>query len=229
MGFVSKAWGQEETIDLPAGTIYVPVGFDDNDDVVVVVDGYLPDTCYRLRPAEIKISFSNRTVLVQPKAVRLPSSCRGVIVPYSTVVHLGTFPEGTYSVAAKDADTKETLKVERASIGQIDDYLYAPIDSVRVIPEANGSLRALLRGRFTNTCLRIDTIKVINSGKVLEVLPTMKQLSAQESGAICVAKEKSYEVSVALPKLNVGRYLLHVRTLNGQSENEVFTVAQPMP
>jgi hypothetical protein len=114
----------------------------------------------------------------------------------------------------------ERLQVKRATQPGPDDYLYAPVDRVHVSRDSSGKLIATIQGRFTNTCLTIEEMRVINSGKTLELLPIMKH---EESGS-CQKQEIAYDKSVALPALANGRYLLHVRSLNGQAVNEVFNV-----
>ena len=212
-----------ELIDIEPTAFFVPVGFDDNDDAVVVVDGYLPDTCYRLRPAEVTVDLAKKRIVVQPKATRFPGLCLDVTVPYSTVVHLGVVPDGSYTVTTKQEKAVERLDVKKATIQAPDDYLYAPVDSLQVQILSGGKMRASLMGRFTNTCLKIKEVKLINSGKSLEALPIMQQLDKAEGGGACENKEIPFEYKLDLPLLNPGRYLLHVRSLNGQSVNEVFT------
>lgn len=218
-----EARAAEELVDLKPTTLFVPVGFDDNDSVVAVVDGYLPDTCYRLRSSEVTTDLSAKTITVQPKAVRLPGMCMDVTVPYTQVVDLGTLPGGTYSISTPDQSMNETLHVKRATTEKPDDYLYAPVDSAQIEVQGTAKLRTILKGRLTNTCLRIQEVKVINSGKTIEVLPIMEQLDEAPGGLECATKEIPFEQKVALPRLTPGRYLLHVRSLNGQAINEVFT------
>jgi hypothetical protein len=214
----------EEIVDIQPLAFYVPVGFDDNDEVIAVVDGYLPDTCYRIRSAQVKHDLVNNRIIVQPKAVRFPGTCMDVTVPYSTEVRLGTLAEGSYQVATKSGQVSERLEVKEATHEKADDYLYAPVDTVDVQTLAGGKMQAKLMGRFTDTCLRFREVKVTNSGKTLEVLPVMKRVNEEEAGNKCEKREVPFEEVVQLPQLNPGRYLLHVRSLNGQSVNEVFAV-----
>lgn len=213
----------EELVNVEPQTIYAPVGFDNNDDVVAVVDGYLPDTCYRLRAPQVDTDKVNKRILIQPKAVRFPGICLDMIIPYSTVVHLGVLPVGSYKITTKSEKVTERINIALSTNPNPDDYLYAPIDSAQVETSATTKPTARLYGRFMNTCLRMQEVRVINSGKTLEVLPIMKQLAKTEAGEPCENKEIPFAESVELPKLATGRYLLHVRSLNGQSVNEVFS------
>lgn len=228
LGLALLSWSSakattEQIVDIEPTAIFVPVGFDDNDDVVAVVDGYLPDTCYRLRSPEVKTEVESQKVWVQPKAVLYPGPCMDVTIPFSTVVHLGSVKRGNYSVSTVSGMTKETLAVKPSTKKQPDDYLYAPVEKAQIETLGNGQLRAILSGRFTNNCLKIDQVKVTNSGKTIEVLPIMKREEQTENGDTCKKSLVSFEEKVMLPELKAGRYLLHVRTLNGHSVNEVFS------
>ena len=39
-----------EIVNIPLNKVYVPVGFDDNDRVQIVVEGDFPNTCYKIGP-----------------------------------------------------------------------------------------------------------------------------------------------------------------------------------
>lgn len=216
----------EEIVEMEPLTLFIPVGFDNNDDVVAIVDGYLPDTCYRLRSATVETDLTTNRIVVQPKAVRFPGPCMDVVIPYVSVVHLGTLPAGKYAVATRTGKVKENLEVKRSSNPGPDDHLYAPVESAKVELQANGTFVAHLYGRFTSTCSKISEVKVINSGKTFEILPIMQQLDKTASGAACEKKEIPFSHTIGLPQTQAGRHLLHVRSLNGQSVNEVFTTPQ---
>lgn len=213
----------EELVEIEPLAIYIPNGFDDNDDIVAIVDGYLPDTCYRLRPAIVTVDSSTQQILIRQRAVRFPGPCLDVTIPYSAVVHLGTLTPGKYKVASKNSETGEVLDVKRSANPGPDDYLYAPVDTAQIEVTPPSKVQVHLYGRFTNTCLRIKEIKVIHSGKTLEVLPIMHKLNKMESGEACENKEVRFDQVENLPEVGPGRYLVHVRSLNGQSVNEVFT------
>lgn len=214
----------EEIVSVEPQVIFVPMGFDNNDEVVAIVDGYLPDTCYRLRPTEVAIDEERKEILVQPRAALFPGPCLEMIVPYTTVIRLGALSAGTYRVATRSGKTAETLNVVRSSNPGPDDYLYAPVTSAQVHQTENPTAR--LFGRFTNTCSKIKEAKVINSGKTIEVLPIMEQTPKMANGNPCETKEIPFAYAVALPQGKPGRHLLHVRSLNGQSVNEAFTVPE---
>jgi hypothetical protein len=210
------------TVDITPQAIFVPNGFDDNDDVTVVIDGYLPDTCYRLKAPIVQKDPSSKTITVQPQALRFPGVCQDVIVPFTTAVSLGAVPNGSYKITTRKGEVQENVYVKKAVRPGPDDYLYAPVDTADV-QWNQGKLVATIRGRFTENCLSIEEMRVINSGKTLELLPIMKREGSTPAGEPCQKKEIPFEKKVSLPTLASGRYLLHVRSLNGQAVNHVFT------
>jgi hypothetical protein len=74
-----------------------------------------------------------------------------------------------------------------------------------------------------SSCLDFQDVRVIDSGKTFEVLPILTMHSADPHGGPCRNVERAFERTVELPELKPGRYLLHVRSMNGQSVNEIFS------
>ena len=213
----------DEVVAVNPKYLFVPVGFDDNDDVGVVVDGYLQDTCYRLRPTLVQVDAAKKKIVVQPTAVVYPGPCMDVTVPFTSTVSLGhNVPVGNYTVTNMDGTLQERLEVTKSSSIGPDDYLYAPVDSAEVSKE-NGKLVATVKGRFTSNCLEMGAVNIITTGKTLQMLPIMKQMEKPAGGEVCKSVESSFEQKVAMPELAKGRYLLHVRSLNGQAVNVVFS------
>ncbi len=208
---------------VPAEGLFVPRGFDDNDDIVVTLDGYLPSPCYQLAQAQITRDLEHGRIYVQPMARVVGTLCPAVIVPYIQSVSLGRFARGTYRVITGDGKQNQPLVVERAPIPTKDDYLYAPVDTAQVAPYGSGYV-AVLTGRFTNSCLRMRAIPVTSSGRTLQVLPIMELTKVDAAGRPCRRVETPFRVTQRLPSLHSGRYLLHVRSLNGQSINTVFSI-----
>lgn len=199
--------------------VFIPVGFDDNDEAVVVLDGYLPDTCYKLAGVEVK--RENNAITVIQNAREYTGNCFDVTVPFTNVVKLGVLEKGDFSVTVNESAEKNLLTVKAATHASPDDYLYAPIDMARV--ENN---KAILHGRFTNTCLKIEDVKIVHTEKTVQVLPVMRLQSEGEAGHPCEVAEVEFEHPVdltAVGSLPKERHLLHVRSLDGQSVNVVFS------
>lgn len=206
-------------VNISSNYLFAPVGFDDNDDVVVVVDGYMPDTCHRFLGSTATKDPVTGEISIRTQAKRFDGMCFDVIVPFTSVVSLGSMPTGNYTVTANAGALRAKVEVNKASAPGPDDYLYAAVDAARV--QVNGPSHIVLEGRLTSTCLEFDRIDVFHHGNTLEVLPILK-LAPLQSDTVCMPEEKAFIKTVQMPELKPGRYLLHVRSLNGQSINTVF-------
>lgn len=201
--------------------LFVPSGFDDNDEAVLVVDGYLPNSCYRIARPEVALDQSTGMITVTPMARYFDLPCLEALVPYNFEVRLGVLPMGEFEVSISGTDVKAGLEVTEASNAGPDDYLYLPVDDVSVNVDSDGQLKATLTGRFTNSCMTFDSARVIHTGKTVQLLPVMDFL---ESDA-CLTGIFPYSEKVVLPaSLEKARHLLHVRSLNGRDVNRLFTV-----
>jgi len=210
-------------VPVETSRVFVPSGFDDNDNVEVVLDGYLPSGCYKLLRPEVTIDAATRKVFVTPMARYFDVPCIEARVPYTYEVQLGALPQGQFDVVTNAGALTEKLTITEAANAGPDDFLYAPIDSVQVSKRHAGSRAnvAILEGRFTNSCMQFKEVKIINSGATLEVLPVIEL--AERDG--CTAMEFPFRKLVDLPEgIAPGRHLLHVRSLNGQAVNLVFSV-----
>ena len=200
--------------------VFVPKGFDDNDQVVVVLDGYLPNSCYQLDSVSQSIDVATKTITLQQMARVYPGQCLMALVPFTTEVKLGILSNGQYKIATNRGNFEVSLNVAAATNAGPDDHLYAPVEHAWIQKAQDGSLSAVLEGRFTNTCMAFDEVQVIYSGKAIEVLPIMKMDDRPD----CAEQQVPYQKVQALSYLLPGRYLLHVRSLNGQAVNTVFPV-----
>ena len=215
---------QGELVPIKPKEVFVPVGFDSNDEIVAVVDGYLPDPCHRLRQPNVQFNKETHSYTIMPMAERFQWTCPDVIVPFTQVVALGTAKEGNYRVLSFDGGQSEALAVAKAKNPSPDDYLYAPVDNATVFGGSGGApMQAVIQGRFTNTCEVLDQVKMNHTGKSVQVLPIMKLLDKDRLGRPCAAKERPFQTNVVLSGIDEGRHLLHVRSLDGRSVNELFT------
>ena len=224
MSALSSAKADEMEKSVPATHLFVPVGYDDNDQVDVVIEGYLPDTCHKLGWVEVAKDTALKTVDLRVMVWKIGEECLNIQVPFTHTARLGRFPEGSYDVRMRSQELTRKLSVSRSTKGQPDEYFYAPVDSARVaslLPKP-GSL-AVIEGRLTNSCLVVKELKVLNHEETVEVLPLMEMTEIDPTGAPCRQQEKVFVATAPMPELKPGRHLLHVRSLNGQSVNAAFT------
>lgn len=220
--FARMAWGVTVT-PVASTAMYVPAGFDDNDEVVVTLEGYLPSTCYQIANIEVTKDLATRQIVLQQMAYVVATTCSQIIIPFVTTVNLGRLPAGSYAVRTRDGQHRQTLVVDRAPAPWPDNYVYAPIESAGV-GRLGGGYVVVLNGRYTNTCLRMRDIRVLPTGNTVQILPIMELLKSEDFGKPCRKVELPFRVTQNLPALKAGRYLVHVRSMNGRSVDTVFTV-----
>lgn len=208
-------------VNVNASYVFAPVGFDDNDEVELVIDGYLPSGCYRVTQPEVSVDHEAQTILIKPMARYFDVPCIEALVPYFAEIKVGQLTNGNYAitVAGPDRTLTDALPVVLASGPGPDNFTYAPVDEVRVETDATGHLVAILQGRFTSRCMEWGEVRAEDQGKTILILPILT-IAADTP---CQASEIPYTKLVPLPStVTRGRHLLHVRTLNGQAVNKLF-------
>ena len=212
------ALASDNFVNVDVKTIFVPVGFDDNDEIVVVADGYLQSSCLKLTTPLVLPDVQTKKIVVQPRAKKMPGECQWDFrVPFTQVVTLSALPHGSYLITTEDGKVADRLEVKEAKVDSIDEGKYAPVDKVRVRVNEEGKFEAVIEGRFPDSCFRVSEMKVEVTGKTIQLLPLMDR-----NPGTCPPEETAFTVKKVLPDLSPGRYLLHVRSLNGQSLNDVF-------
>ncbi|MBI2602451.1 MAG: hypothetical protein HYW48_05280 [Deltaproteobacteria bacterium] len=223
-------------VDVSVDRVFVPAGFDDNDTVEIVLDGQLPSLCYELLPPTFYLDPTSNVVTVKQGAVKKPiAACLRDRedaphlkwpVPYSSVLKLGSLREGQYTVVfARKGEPQDTvLTVKKAQGEDVDDTIYAPISSVfipEMVYETENSV-AVLSGVLPTNCMQLhqENIKILHTDHLIEVLPSLTVDLNNDCGYAPVP----LTAMVDLGRLKPGRYLLHIRSMTGQSLNKTFTV-----
>jgi len=196
-------------------SVFVPLGFDDNDNVQVVIEGYFPNTCYKLGPSNIEVE--DEKVKITPLAYFYAGPCLQMMVHYEKAVNLGLLKAGKYRVEISQTVLEvPPLVVKEADPNNAtpDDFLYAPIKSASIISQNPPVLR--LKGAFTNSCMKMEEVRVPPSyNRTVAVLP-IATYKGQEG---CAQVMMPFEQDVAISEKLAGRYLFHIRSLNGASVN----------
>lgn len=204
-------------VPVNASSVYVPSGFDHNDNVQIVIEGYFPNTCYKSGPSHI--SFSKNKISIRPQAYYYEGACLQILVHYEQVINLGPLESGNYevSVGRGKENIASTLNISEAMNAGPDDYLYAPIRSARLISRNKRVVR--LEGIFPQSCMSIhqeDIMIHAPENQVVAILPIARHDEEDE----CQNRPQPFQVDVDLGYLDLqGRFLIHVRSLNGNSFN----------
>ncbi len=217
--FGDDAKNQPELVSIPVQRAFIPVGFDNNDHVQITVSGEFPDTCHKLGP--VQFSKTEGLIEIKQQAYRYGGVCMDMVVPFNQVVELDLVTTGRYEV--KDGVSGKTLgdlPVVAANRPEADDFPYVPVGEAMILEERGGAGPALyLTGNFPNANMQIKEVKVSAYPDVLVVQPIAERMSAAD--AVDSKERPRFEKKVLLKNLPKGKFLLHVRSMNGKALNIV--------
>lgn len=236
-GFTPQSPGDDpvprpDLVVMVPDNVFVPYGFDNNDNSQVIIEGEFPNTCYRVGPTEVAVDEEKKRITITNQAYFYNGCfCEFVLVPWTKTVDLGIRSAGDYQIFVRTRTPKDALRgtlnvavaKQTADSYGPDDHLYAPVSDAYMESNQNGApFHLILRGRFMDSCLKLKEVKVIHdtarAPNVVVVLPIAERIEGD-----CLPDTKPFETKVAVdhPDLK-GKVLLHVRTLNGNSLNQVI-------
>lgn len=214
------AFPAPELTKILSENVFVPQGFDDNDNVQLIVHGQLINTCYKAAPPLVEVDRARHLITVSAQSyVYSGCWCLEVLAPITQTVDLGLLPAGKYRVVESDLSGRlihdVSLPVAVSASAAPDDLLYAPVKQARLESSTTNSKKTLvLSGAFSSSCLEMQEVKVLSrTPHILEVLP----IAAYKAGSDCKPKTRPFEVRVNLPSVEPGDTLVYVRSLNGQA------------
>jgi len=195
-------------IDADVENLFVPSGYDSNDNVELFVSGSLPSTCHTRNRAEFSVQGSTINVQVtQIFSLDLDGGCHIMNLPFVETVSLGPVPEGVYTVVVNGV-LKESMIVTRPHAAGRDDFIYAMIDEINVE-------EGKLVGKTMSDCLEFDHVEYVSNSKdTLAILPIMRRTSE-----FCSGRRTRFEVPVSfnLERFSAKKVLVIVRTLDGKA------------
>lgn len=201
-------------------TSYIPNGFDSNDNVQMVVEGVYRDTCSRPAGTQFKVNAASKTIEILSYEYRYEGPCLDVLVPHNEVVNVGVVPDGNYRVMQSNGADLGRLNIVRATKSSPDDYLYAPVSNAQ-LTSRNGKVVITVSGAFTNSCMKLAQVVPHVQPKVISVQPIAE---IDHRVGNCINGNFPFESSVVISNVRAGRYLLHVRSLNGNAVNNLFDI-----
>lgn len=213
----------------PVERVYVPQGFDDNDNVEISVAGRFLGTCYKTGPIEAKANPETQTIDVTVKTYHYRDErCGKRLVSFIQTAKLGPIKSGTYKIRVNSTEIPSTqqLLVTRAARATADDYIYAPVETVQVDETSPGKPKLILSGRYpysTDDCMILQEVKTsVTPDQVLVVQPIV----GFATGPQCASwfGRKSFHYTVDLSQALRGKtFLAHVRVMNGNSINTLVS------
>ncbi len=212
-------------IDAPVDHLFVPSGFDNNDNVELVVTGYFPNPCYGRNNVEVKVQDDviNVRVTALVRQDQKAEACAAMIVPFKEVVPVGNLQGGDYKVVV-NANTRfqqqDSLKVTEAASQNQDDHIYAVVDYIELGFLGGESGSAQLVGWKPSDCLEVDHVEYVSNGKdTLSILPIMKKVRD-----FCPLKMVPLTIPVTFnpESFSHQKILLMSRTIEGKSVNTIM-------
>lgn len=216
----AKAIAAPVTSPVAFSTVYIPNGFDSNDNVEFVGEGMFRNTCYRPGPTSVKVDQTAKTISIGPAAYQYSGLCLQVILPFERVVEVGILPAGDYKVLQRPGDEMlGSISVKQAKSEVPDDFVYAPI-SQAFFKQVGAVSQIYLTGDFPSDCWSIDHVQVTLQPKVIVLQPIVKI----DTRPNCVEGKFPFNQVVTQDLVPQGRYLIHVRSLNGKAVNTLVDV-----
>jgi hypothetical protein len=220
MSLVLSSMVNAEVIEAPVKHLFVPAGYDNNDNVELVVTGVFPNTCYSNYKSEVKVSGDqiNIKVLALTKENEANVNCENIEVAYKEVVTVGSLQGGNYKVLVNEKK-QDTLNISEASTNSVDDHVYAVVDYIDLGFTGGASGDALIVGTTPNGCFEFDKVEYLSNNKdTLSIMPILKKVRD-----ICGKKRSRIYVPVKFnpAHFNNDQVLLFTRTIQGKSVNAV--------
>lgn len=221
---------QPELVPVIPEHVFIPQGFDNNDNAQVVLSGSFPSTCYRAGPAKAQVDARRKRIIVHSEAYYYPEAvCLRILVPYTITVDVGVLQAGSYRVMMEREDgdlvTRGEFPVAVSANSGPDDELYALVQEARLGPPTDESLRTgkrelTISGTMTSSCLHIREVKTVyRDNNVLEVLPIAHM---DGNNPACATVMTPFEEKLVIDAPWNGDALVHIRSMNGQALNKVF-------
>lgn len=201
--------------------LFTPTEYDSNDNVQLVAEGFLSDSCEKLSSVNATIDLETRTLRLDFELTKFDTDgeCKSQLTPFETVINVGQVPEGTYIITQNaDDEVIGELKVRQAASSNVDDQAFAEVSAVDFKSEMMGSHLAI-RGRYSSSCETLSDVDVKVENHIITVKPVVSK-----EGTNCAAMSTPFGVHTSLDFIPLGRYLLQVRSKNGQAINQLVDV-----
>lgn len=209
-----------QVVPAPVDHLFVPKGFDNNDNIELVVTGKFPNPCFASNKVDVKVQGD--VVAVTVTALQSEGSgerCEPLKVPFKEVVTVGNLQGGDYKIVVNDT-LKDSLMVETSNSQSVDEHLYASVDYVDLGFTGGLSGSAFLVARAVSSCLEFDHVEYVSNGKdTFSVLPIMKKVSD-----VCPEESRRIDIPIKfdIRSLKSPEVLLFVRSMDGKSVHSMI-------
>jgi hypothetical protein len=214
-----------EVILSPVDHLFVPKGFDNNDNVEVVVTGKFPNPCFIRNKIDVAVKEEkiSITVTALKRADNNSELCEPMTVPFTEEILIGNLQGGDYEIVVNEGSRyvqKDQLNVAVSRSESVDDYLYPIVEYVELGFTGGLSGDAVLYAKTPSDCVVFDHVEYISNNKdTIAILPVMKK-----TGPVCNERRTRIEIPIrfnarSLPHSDV---LLYVRSIEGKSVNAII-------
>jgi len=198
--------------------VYVPYGYDNNDNVEFVVTGWHPNEC--VKEPIVEVNVEDFIVDVDIKTLSYSESnpfCPREQTSFKKIVDLGELEKGIYEVRVNDGTRYESfddLEVLSSSSDDVDKHNYPDVRKIEVTRD-----KVVLDTYILSDCYELKEVKVQDDGEdTYSVLPIMTKVRS-----FCPQKIQPYSITFDKPeRLGSDRALLHVRSDYGESVNKLI-------
>jgi hypothetical protein len=228
IGFFSKiALGDDIYIEKPAdiNKVFVPGGFDDNDQVEVVLSGVLADSCHTVGNSGYTVDPETNTVRVWATTmVKQNTFCLEMITFYVQPIKVGQLKVGEYSVQLEDRpELEESISIAEATSENPDEFLYAPTKKAMIKTDENGRQSLIIEGNYPYFFEGCMVLREVRTRQDPEDVLIVQPIAEMTEGVECddQADSKAFKMKVGLSAPLNGRALLHVKGFDGQTLNQL--------
>jgi hypothetical protein len=201
-------------VNLNVERVFVPKGFDSNDNSEIVVTGWYPNPCYEWSRSIVRKEAGEIDVQLKAFVKRgMDTVCIDMAVPYMESIKLGSLQEGISQLFIDDISAE--MSISEAGSSSIDDHLYGQVRHIRAQNKA-----LILEIENPSDCITLDEIKTVFNGEnTCSVLPIMKKVKEH-----CPRQPETHHYYYEIPEecLSAEKVLFHVRSLEGKAVNFLF-------
>lgn len=213
----------EIEVNVPITNVFVPTGFDSNDEIDIIIEGILPTLCH-FNPSVSIAEKKSQNLIIVAKANLLNAHCVKTYIPFMKVLKLKNFQAGAYRLLFKNPShhipglnlqIKPVPLLITPPINYIqDENIYANVESVYSLDKDT----IAIRGTHPSDCFKLKEIKlIVDKSNILVVLPKMER----DQNVSCLPQKLiPFEYNIDLREKNLDeRTLIHIRSMSGQSHN----------
>ena len=196
--------------DMPIAEIEVLLAESDPVQVIILVNGWLPDSCTAHH--ETHQGREGNTVTIKITTIRPRDlACATVVTDYQERVSIGTFPAGDYKVVVNDVE--QQFRIEEPPDGGGVSIGDMPIAEIEVLLAESDPVQVtiLVNGWLPSSCETHHETRQGREGNTITI-----QITTASQGEVCAAVETEYQEKVFIGALPAGDYTVIVNDVEEQ-------------